>query len=132
MEENEFKGLGKERILSLLGEQNKKIESAEMELAVLKRVKDRIMDALSDCYTEQYSDLIGKKVKIEYKRYSFEGIKTLCGYLKGFSAKSEKFCDNGIRPLVAKMKSDGSESKNMVPAYCVPIVENIVSMELSD
>lgn len=132
MEENEFKGLGKERILSLLDEQNKKIVSAEKELAGLKLDKNRIMDALSDCYAEQYSDLIGKKVKIEYKRYYSEGIKTLCGYLKGFSAKSEKFCDKGIRPLVAKMKSDGSESKNMVPTYDLPIVENIVSMELSD
>ena len=73
------------------------------------------------------SPLIGKKVKVVAQRYSWSTDKhIIIGFFGGYSAPYNHV---SIRPIVYKIKKDGTSSKNIYTDYDIPSLERIISIE---
>ena len=87
---------------------------------------------LCDALSFKFSNYIGKKVKIVGKVWGFsKEPSTIIGFFHGFTADTgyERAC---IKPIIYKIKKNGTESLNKFPLYDVPDECNFESFELAE
>ena len=72
------------------------------------------------------SPLIGKKVEVVAQRFLRPEEKhTIIGFFGGYSTSNENL---SIRPIIYKIKKDGTSSKNTYSEFDIPSIEHIISI----
>lgn len=92
--------------------QNAIIHSHEKEINVARRKKREVTEVFEQSLSDRYADFVGKKVEITFSIPTGRGdctIKTVTGFLSGFKYGGYTL---KIRPILAKVKKDGSASLN--------------------
>lgn len=70
---------------------------------------------------EKFKEYLGKKVKVEHNGFP------VCGFFKGF--KENDYGDY-IKPVLLKIKKDGTASMKEYPLYDMPIVNDEFEIEV--
>lgn len=129
----EYKDLTRDTLISMI-EEKKKVESDLNKKYMDAGIEiNNMLAAVKDTYAIQYADKIGKKVRIVCNEptKSWRRNMTIEGFLKGFDANRIKWDDNilsSIKPVVAKTKKDGTESKNVYTLYDTPSFAEIIDI----
>lgn len=129
----DYKEFTRETLISMIGEKKKVESDLHKKYMDAGTEINNMLDAVKDTYAIQYADKIGKKVRIVCNgpTKSWRSNMTIEGFLKGFDAKRIKWDENvlsSIKPVVAKTKKDGTESKNVYTFYDTPSFAEITDI----
>lgn len=119
-----------------------------MTLETLKKLEKECTDKMRECmaehdkaqearkaahkqyaaeYAQEHPELakfLGKKVKITEKNPERDIYPSIVGYLEGFEMPDcWWFC---VKPILYKVKKDGSRSKTKYPLYEVPFADDMI------
>lgn len=115
----------------VMAEQFAEIKSLKAKTLEAQRRQNETIKAFCKTLTEQYADFIGKKVSITFvhKVGCNMSYTNRVGYLRGF--RKAEWRDE-IRPILAKVKKDGTESLVVYPDYMMESYDSIAEIKLQD
>lgn len=107
------------------------IRSLKAKVLAAQRRQNETIKAFCKTLTEQYAGFIGKKVSITFvHKVGYNTSYTnRVGYLRGFRKAEWR---NEIRPILAKVKKDGTESLVLYPDYMMDSHDSISEIKLED
>lgn len=107
------------------------VQSLKAKALIAQRRVDETIKAFCKTLADQYADFIGKKVSITFVHQVGHNTSytNRVGYLRGFRKAEWK---DEVRPILAKVKKDGTESLVLYPDYMMDSYNSISEIKLKD
>ena len=115
---------------TIIAEQDAEIRILKVKMDNAEHKKSEATASFCESLTKQYAKFIAKKVKITFTvmNYLNEPTDKECiGFLQGF--KKMRY-DQEICPIIAKIKKDGSISRNNYSEWQIKSYKHITKIEL--